>query len=130
MPEKAIAVRATGDGFEVETDAGAKYAGKTVILVAGARRRKLGVPGEDTFEGKGVAYCSTCDAPLFKGKRVVIVGAGNAALEAAIDSIPYASEITMMVRSNEMRGDPVTQEKVKSHPKIKILFNSGGKFDL
>jgi len=110
--------------FVVTTSSSEAYETKTILVASGSRRRRLGVTGEDKFDGKGVVFCSTCDAPLFKNKRVVIVGAGNAGLEAAIDSIPYASEITMLVRGTEMRGDAVTQEKVRSHPKIKILFNT------
>ncbi len=89
--ERAIAVKEKGDNFEVQTEQSV-YEGKTVILAAGARRRKLGVPGEDAFNGKGVAYCSTCDAPLFSGKKVAVVGGGNAGLEAVQDLFPYAAE--------------------------------------
>lgn len=110
--------------FVVTTSTGKKIETKTILVASGSRRRRLGVPGEDKLDGKGVVFCSTCDAPLFKNKRVVIVGAGNAGLEAAVDSIPYASEITLLVRGSEMRGDAVTQEKVRSHPKIKIRFNT------
>ena len=74
--------------FEIDTNKGDKYQTKTVIVAAGARRRKLGIPGEDKFNGKGVAYCSTCDAPIFNGKVVAVVGGGNAGLEAVIDLFP------------------------------------------
>lgn len=125
MPERARAVRAAGDDFEVETDTGSNYAGRAVILVAGARRRKLGVPGEEKFEGKGVAYCSTCDAPLFSGKRVAVVGGGNAGLEAVQDLFPYASEVYIMEYGEVLKGDPVTQEEIKKNPKLKeILTNA------
>src|SRR3989338_11397027 len=89
MPEKAVEIKSircsTFDricDFEVKTDKGV-YESKALILAQGARRKKLGVPGEEKFNGKGVAYCSTCDAPLFAGKKVVVVGGGNAGLEAA-----------------------------------------------
>lgn len=131
MPEKATAVRAincTPDNvcdFEVETDQQGKYQSRTVILAAGARRRKLGVPGEDTYNGKGVAYCSTCDAPLFTGKRVAVVGGGNAGLEAVQDLIAYASEIYLLEYGDALRGDPVTQEEIKKSPKLKqIILNA------
>jgi alkyl hydroperoxide reductase subunit F len=110
--------------FLVTTSGGKKIETKTILAASGSRRRRLGVPGEDKFDGKGVVFCSTCDAPLFKNKRVVIVGAGNAGLEAAVDSIPYASEITLLVRGTEMKGDAITQAKVTSHPKIKIRYNT------
>lgn len=130
IPELAVAIRqiaCQADGricdYEVETDKGNKYTSKAVILCAGARRRKLGIPGEDTYNGKGVVYCSTCDAPLFKGKDVAVVGAGNAGLEAVVDLFPYASKITLFVRSGELKGDPTTQELVKKNPKVEILYN-------
>lgn len=117
--EKAIAVAKESDGFAVRTEQGNTYQGKTVILAAGARRRKLGVPGEDTFSGKGVAYCSTCDAPLFSGKKVAVAGGGNAGLEAVEDLFPYAPEIWIIERNGEIRGDQATQEQIKKNPKFK-----------
>lgn len=110
--------------FQVTTEKGDKFVGKTVILGAGAHRRKLNVPGEKEFDGKGVVYCSTCDAPLFKDKEVIIVGSGNAALEGVEDSIPYAKMIHLFVRSDKMKGDPVTQEKITDHPKVKIYYKT------
>lgn len=110
--------------FQVTTEKGDKFIGKTIILGAGASRRKLKVPGEKEFDGKGVVYCSTCDAPLFKDKEVIIVGSGNSALEGVEDSIPYASKIHLFIRGDEMRGDPVTQAKIKDHPKVKIYYKT------
>jgi alkyl hydroperoxide reductase subunit F len=111
-------------GFTVTTDAGKTFDTKYVLLATGSRRRKLGVPGEKEFDGKGVVYCTTCDAPLFGGKTVVVAGGGNSALEGVLDLIPYASKIYLMVRSEVLRGDPSTQEKVKSHPQVEILWNT------
>lgn len=110
--------------FDVTTDKGNAYQGKAIILAAGARRRKLGVPGEKEFDGKGVAYCSTCDAPLFSGKAVAVVGGGNAGLEAVVDLFHYATKIYLLIRSDTMKGDPVTQEEVKKNPKVEIIFNA------
>ena len=131
MPEKATGVKAIRCNaenvcdFEVMTDKGNTFETKTVILTAGARRRKLGIPGEDTFSGKGVAYCSTCDAPLFKNKNVAVVGGGNAGLEAVQDLFPYASEIYLLEYGESLKGDPVTQEEIKKNSKLKeIIFNA------
>lgn len=96
---------------------------KYIMLATGSRRRKLEIPGEKEFDGRGVVYCATCDAPLFKDKDVVVVGGGNAALEAAVDLFHYAKKIYIAVRSTTLRGDEVTQEKVKHHPKVEILYN-------
>lgn len=133
-PEKATEVRSikcieNGTApricdFEVKTDKGNTYAGKTVILAAGARRRKLGVPGEDKLNGKGVAYCSTCDAPLFSGKKVVVVGGGNAGLEAVVDLFPYAEKIYLLEYGDSLKGDPVTQEEIHKNPKAEIILNA------
>jgi alkyl hydroperoxide reductase subunit F len=130
MPERVTAVREIpcADGkrpcdYEVETGKGNRYQTKAVIVTSGARRRRLGVPGEDTFDGKGVAFCSTCDAPVFSGKRVAVVGGGNAGLEAVVDLFPYASEIYLLHRGDQLKGDAVTQEIIKSNPKVHIIFN-------
>lgn len=110
--------------FEIKTDKGV-YQGKTVIIASGARPRKLGVPGEDRFEGKGVAFCGTCDSPIFVGKKVVVIGGGNAGLEAVQDLFPYAAEIYLLEYSNFLKGDQKTQEEVKKNPKLKeIILNA------
>ena len=132
VPEKVVEIKSvrcsTSDricDFEVRTDQSNIYESKALILAIGARRKKLGVPGEEKFNGKAVAYCSTCDAPLFSGKKVAVVGGGNAGLEAAVDLFPYASEIYLIHRGNVLKGDPIEQEKIKTDPKLKeIIFDA------
>lgn len=109
--------------FEVKTDKNNTYTGKAIVLAVGARHRRLGVPGEDEFEGKGVSYCSTCDAPLFKGRDVAVVGGGNSGLEAVIDLDPYAKKIYLLQRKDELTGDQETQEEVKKVKKAEIILN-------
>ena len=116
-------VKKTDSGFEVATNGDKTFQTKYILITSGSRRRRLGVPGEDAFDGKGVVFCTTCDAPLFGGKTVVVVGGGNSALEGVVDLIPYASKIYLMVRSEVLKGDLITQEKVKSHPQVEILWN-------
>lgn len=110
--------------YEVKTEKGGVYQAKALIVVSGGRRRRLGVPGEDKFDGRGVAYCSTCDAPIFKGKTVAVVGAGNAGLEAVIDLFPYADKIYLINRKSELMGDPLTQEEIKKSSKVTIINNA------
>ncbi|OGZ00119.1 MAG: hypothetical protein A2945_00295 [Candidatus Liptonbacteria bacterium RIFCSPLOWO2_01_FULL_52_25] len=119
-----VAVKKSEHGFAVTTRKGKAFETKYVLLVSGSSRKKLGVPGEKEFDGKGVVYCTTCDAPLFGNKATVVVGGGNSALESMMDLIPYASKIYLIVRSDALRGDPVTQEKVKHNPKVEILWNT------
>jgi NADH-dependent peroxiredoxin subunit F len=107
--------------FTLKTEAGKILETKYVLLASGSRRRKLGIPGEKEFDGKGVVYCSICDAPLFGGKTVAVVGGGNAGLEAVIDLFPYAEKIYLLERSEGLKGDPVTQEKIKTNPKLEIM---------
>jgi alkyl hydroperoxide reductase subunit F len=106
--------------FAITTERGETFDARAVLITAGSNRRRLDVPGERELDGKGVAYCATCDAPLFRGKRVAVVGGGNSALEGARDLIPYASEIYLFVRS-ALKGDPVTQEKVLSDAKVHLV---------
>ncbi|MFZ1720288.1 MAG: FAD-dependent oxidoreductase [Candidatus Moraniibacteriota bacterium] len=103
---------------------GLSYETKAVIIATGGRHRHLDIPGEERFIGKGVVFCSTCDAPFFRGKRVVVVGGGNSGLEAVEDLLPYASEITLMVRSDSLKGDAVTQEKILASEKVKVIYNA------
>ncbi|MEK7146640.1 MAG: FAD-dependent oxidoreductase, partial [Patescibacteria group bacterium] len=132
IPEKAVEVKRIDNnslsaGFEVKTDKNNVYQARAVILASGARRRKLNIPGEDRLNGKGVSYCSTCDAPLFKDKTVAVVGGGNAGLEAAIDLFPYATKIYVLEFGEAFKGDPISQEEVKKNPKTEIIFYADAK---
>jgi alkyl hydroperoxide reductase subunit F len=120
MPERVLSIGETSDcTFEVSSK-GAVYESKTVIVASGARRRRLKVPGEDAFDGKGIAYCSTCDAPLFQDQDVAVVGGGNSAFETVIDLMPYARKIYLLWR-DPLEGDPVTQEKIEKAEKVSII---------
>ncbi len=124
LPVRDTQTGKTAQGFNVKTQNGKTFETKYILITSGSKRKKLGVPGEKEFEGKGVVYCTTCDAPLFGGKTVAVVGGGNSALEGVEDLIPYASKIYLLVRTETLRGDPVTQEKVKNHPQVEILWNT------
>lgn len=124
IPEKAKRVRKEGNEFGVETESGNTYKGRALIVASGARRRKLGVPGEEEFNGKGVSYCSTCDAPVFQGKDVAVVGGGNAGLEAVVDLLSYAAGIYLLEYGDILKGDPVTLERIKKEDKVEIITNA------
>ncbi|MEI9966332.1 MAG: FAD-dependent oxidoreductase [Candidatus Moraniibacteriota bacterium] len=122
--EEATGIERINTNFHVKTAKG-EYAGKTLIIASGGRHRHLDVPGEEQLNGRGVAYCSTCDAPFFKEQRVAVVGGGNAGLEAVEDLLPYAKEIVLLVRSGELKGDPITQEKVKAAAdKVSVIYQA------
>jgi len=109
--------------FEVTTDQMMSYRGKAVIVASGARRRPLGVPGEEKFNGKGVSYCSTCDAPLFRGKTVAVVGGGNAGVEAVVDLLAYSEKVYLFNRGNVLTADLATQDDIIGKAKVEILHN-------
>ncbi|MGE5308785.1 MAG: thioredoxin-disulfide reductase [Deltaproteobacteria bacterium] len=97
---------------------------KSIIVATGARWKKLGVPGEDRLTGRGVSYCGTCDAPLFKGKEVVVVGGGDKAMEEALYLTAYASKVTVVHRRKEFRAAQILVDKAKQDPKISFILDS------
>lgn len=118
--------RAAGDVklFSIQTKSGKSAEARAVIICSGSSRKRLGIPGEDALDGRGVAFCSICDAPLFGGKDVVVIGSGNAGLEAVIDLHPYAKKIYMVNRGSALKGDAVTQEKIKTFSSVEYIFNA------
>lgn len=94
---------------------------KTVLITLGSSYRKLGISGEKEFEGKGVFYCSTCDAPLMKNKTAVVVGGGNSGFYAVLDLLPYASKIYVLEYGEEFRADPVYIDKAKTSGKVEFI---------
>ncbi len=101
-----------------------EYQTKTLLYTLGSHYRRLGVPGENKFEGKGLFYCSICDAPLMKDKTVAVIGGGNSGMEAVIDLLPYASKIYVLQRSGALKADPVFQERIKKEEKVEVLLNA------
>ena len=112
------------DRFLIKTDSGKEHQTKTVLLCTGGKHRHLNIPGEEKFIGKGVVFCSTCDAPFFKNKNVAVVGAGNTGLEAVIDLVPYAAKIYLLVRGDKIKGDALTHEKVINYDKVQVIYNT------
>ena len=113
-----------GDLVEVHLANGATLRSKTVILSTGARWRQMGVPGEDAYRNKGVAYCPHCDGPLFKGKRVAVVGGGNSGVEAAIDLAGIVTHVTLIEFDTKLRADDVLQRKLRSLPNVTVITSA------
>ena len=109
---------------EVKLKSGASVRGKTVILSTGARWRQMGVPGEEEYRNKGVAYCPHCDGPLFKGKRVAVIGGGNSGVEAAIDLAGLVTHVTLIEFDSELRADAVLQKKLRSLGNVTIITSA------
>jgi alkyl hydroperoxide reductase subunit F len=107
--------------FDVTLESGATLHSKTVILATGARWREMNVPGEKEYRNKGVAYCPHCDGPLFKGKRVAVIGGGNSGIEAAIDLANIVEHVTVLEFDSKLRADEVLQRKAKSMGNITII---------
>lgn len=117
------AISKTDAGFSVRAGTDT-YEARTVLIATGGSRRKLDVPGAQEFENKGVVYCASCDGPLFAGMDVAVVGGGNAGLETAAQLLAYAKSVTLIHRGESLKGDPVTAEKVLSHPHVRALLNT------
>ena len=110
-----------GELHEVRFDSGASLKAKTLILATGARWREMNVPGELEYRGKGVAYCPHCDGPLFKGKRVAVIGGGNSGVEAAIDLAGIVAHVTLIEFDSQLRADAVLQKKLNSMNNVTII---------
>ncbi|WP_022965380.1 alkyl hydroperoxide reductase subunit F [Denitrificimonas caeni] len=105
----------------VEFESGASLKAKTVILSTGARWREMNVPGEQEYRTRGVAYCPHCDGPLYKGKRVAVIGGGNSGVEAAIDLAGLVRHVTLLEFADTLRADEVLQKKLKSLPNVTVI---------
>jgi alkyl hydroperoxide reductase subunit F len=124
--QKAVGLKAAnGDGYAtLELESGAALKAKTVILSTGARWRQMGVPGEDEYRNRGVAYCPHCDGPLFKGKRTAVIGGGNSGVEAAIDLAGIVAHVTLIEFDSQLRADAVLQAKLRSLPNVTIITSA------
>ena len=109
---------------EVQLQSGATLRAKTVVLSPGARWRQMNVPGEAEYRNKGVAYCPHCDGPLFKGKRVAVIGGGNSGAEAAIDLAGLVSHVTLIEFDGQLRADAVLQAKLRSLPNATVIVSA------
>lgn len=122
--QRAVGLEKKDDFIEVKLENGAVLKSKTVILALGARWRNIGVPGEQEFKNKGVAYCPHCDGPIFEGKRVAVIGGGNSGIEAAIDLAGIAKHVTVIEFMPELKADQVLQDNLYKLPNVTVIKNA------
>jgi NADH-dependent peroxiredoxin subunit F len=122
--QRAKALKPNAGLIEVQLESGATVKAKSVVISTGARWRNVNVPGEKEFKNKGVAYCPHCDSPLFKGKRVAVIGGGNSGVEAAIDLTGIVAHVTLIEFDTKLRADEVLQRKLRSLPNVTVVMNA------
>lgn len=110
--------------YRLKTSEGKIYQAKSLIISSGANPKKLGVTGEEKLIGRGVSYCGTCDAPLFKNKEILVLGGGDRAIEEAIFLAGYAKKVTLVHRRDQLRASKILEEKAQHEPKINFMLNS------
>lgn len=124
LGEEIIEISGEFPQFKVKAKSGDEYQSKVVIITAGKDPKRLNVPGEKEFEGKGVSYCATCDAPFFKDKTVAIIGGGYSATEGAAMLDKYAAKTFVLSINRELKGEKITLEKIKASKKITLIGNA------
>lgn len=128
LPEEVSNIRETEEGearkYLVTTKQGIVYKTLSVIIASGARPKKLGVPREDEFCGRGISYCATCDGAFFKNKRIVVVGGGDAAIEEALFLTKFGEKVTIIHRRKSLRAAKILQERAFANKKIEFIWNS------
>lgn len=121
--EKVLSIKKDKKVFQVTTDRN-KYNTKAIIIASGKKSRTLNIPGEKELLGRGVAYCATCDAPLFKNKTVVVAGGGNSGLDAAVELLKYAKKVYVLEYMSDCIGDKKILDYLKKNKKVTIIANA------
>jgi len=121
--EEVLELKKIGDNILVKTNKG-NYEAKTTIIASGKRSRELNVPGEKEFKNKGITYCATCDGPLFSAKVVAVIGAGNSALDAALQLIRIAKQVYIINNVSSLGGDAIMREKINESKLVTVLNNT------
>ncbi|WP_295729592.1 thioredoxin-disulfide reductase [uncultured Limosilactobacillus sp.] len=117
-------VELDGDLKKVTTDMGDTYTAKALVIASGSEQKKLGVPGEQEYGGKGVSYCAVCDGAFFKGKHLIVVGGGDSAVEEGMYLTQFASKVSVLVRHDRLRATAIAQDKAKQNSKMEFIFNT------
>ena len=121
---QATALELKADGKKLIKTSDGDFEARAVILAGSAKRRKLGIPGEEEYTGRGVSFCATCDAPLFKDKPVAVAGGGNSAITEALHLARFASKVTVIHRRDQLRASPILQDRAFTEPKMKFLWDT------
>jgi len=121
ITDRVVGIRWAGKCFRAEMQSGKAVTAKSLILATGTEHRKLGVPGEEEFAGKGVSYCALCDGPFFKGKRVCVVGGSDSAAKEALLLAEWAEKVYVLARGERLRAEPVNLEKLMANKKIEVI---------
>lgn len=121
---EVIGVDFTGRVKTLELSDGSTLQARVVIIATGAQPRKLNVPGEKEFAGRGVSYCATCDGAFFRNREVVVVGGGDSAVEEGVFLTRFASQVTIVHRRDQFRAQPILQERAFANPKIKVVWDT------
>jgi thioredoxin reductase (NADPH) len=122
VQSEVTSIRSTGGALEVL--AGSVYGARQVVIASGARLKKLGVPGEDEYEGRGVSHCADCDAPLFQNEEVVVVGGGDSALQEALVIAQFSRKVHIVHRGNRFRAQQHLVDRVAAEPRIATIWNA------
>ena len=117
-------VEVVGEVKQITTDMGDVSTAKAVVIATGSSQRKLGVPGEAEFSGRGVSYCAVCDGAFFKNKHLIVVGGGDSAVEEGAFLTQLADKVTVLVRRDQLRAQPIVQDKAMKNPKMEFVFNT------
>lgn len=117
-------IRDDGATKLVKTDMGEEFIGKAIIIGTGSEYKKLGVPGEEDFSGRGVSYCAVCDGAFFKGMHLIVVGGGDSAIEEGIYLTQLASKVTVIHRRDQLRAQKISQDRAFANPKMEFIWNS------
>lgn len=113
-----------GIGFKVSTQSGKQFASRALIAATGTERRKLDIPGEEKYLGKGVSYCTACDVPFFRDKTVALVGGSDGAVSGAIHAASFAQKVYIIYRRDKLRAEPVWTESALANDKIEVIYNT------
>lgn len=122
--DRISSVKQNNELFEISTPNNASFQTQNILIALGSQHKALGIATEEKFKGKGVHYCSTCDAPLYKDRAVAVVGGGNAAFSSVIDLLFYASKVYLLNRSEKLRSDPALVDKAKKDSRVEIILNA------